>query len=1262
MKLKRMLAGLLAASITLTTIATSFVAGAENAGVSGIAQTVQSGIAQDENKPINNNNSIETAPVPNTEIMRPASLSTPVIKNPVYISTASGDLVYGDETVTRAEWLHDLAVVFDMSVDEMLMPDNYFNDLENSHKYYSDILLTVEFGVVDIEAGQNLYPDDPATREFAATTLNFCLGYQLDEEEYIFSDISEVSSPVDAQVAINNGWLALIDGKFLPDRAITPDEVQGMMDYASLVVDSTIVDDNYDSVYEFQSDVIIVPDGTEVSGEFAVEEGDTNIINIVDCPVTIQTGDKFAVYFNEIPVVYSALKVTKSGNITTISADNVSTEDAFVYISAQGSVGSDSMTFTPVEDADVEVYNDDTGELVNSYKAYANVSQSVIPASNAKAKASLLGSNSSISVTQTLKVDSAKLTVKAKIKNPEIEYSAGLDWMDAHAYATLIADVEYEFSITTDAGALTGTKTSVDFGTFGVPGVGGITLSLEVDLSGKASGTVKGTLCTGIQWTLKTGLRTIRSFSKTDCYTSIEASASASLVFKFGITQLPIINAYAYAKIGLKADFKGVTYSDNVSPHMCSDFSFYITASIGFTIKIDIKVWSNKWDFNYDIINKSNSPIRVQHHYEDGLEVAKCTRGSTSGSDSSGDTSSGGSSSGGASSSRSGYVTKGTSRWSGSGWSGANRAYSINDDGTPMQLYDYTVDGENATITKYKGYSNFVNIPDTIDGYTVTAIGESAFEDNTRLAMVVIPSTVKEIGSSAFYNCTSLSSVNIPDGVKEIKRSTFENCYNLSSITIPDSVTEIQSFAFANCTSVSNLVLSKNLTYINHGAFMNCTKLSSVLIPKSLESADVYSDLWGTLYYGVFEGTNLTSVTFETGIKKIPDWLFFNCDKLPQITVPSSVVSIGRGAFYACVGLEEVSLSDNLVTIESSAFEDCASLTKIVIPDSVTEIGSVAFRNCSSLEDVKLPKNLTFIDYGAFMNCEKLKKIIIPKALERASYNDNVWGDRFDGVFENSGLKNVEFETGMTRVPAWLFFNCSSLESITIPETVVTIDTGAFYNCTGLKNVSISENILEIHNLAFLGCTSLTEIEIPDSVVSIDGYAFSDCVSLSNVKLSNHLTYLGYGVFENCENLTKIFIPKSLEETDANSSIFGGYYGGVFNGSGLKDVEFEKGVTSIPEWLFFDCDSLETIIIPDTVRSIGYSAFRGADGLKTIVLPSGLEDIDSYAFFECTSLEEITIPEKIHILNQYVFYGCTSLAKIVIPDSVTRIGNSVFEN
>jgi hypothetical protein len=139
-----------------------------------------------------------------------------------------------------------------MTVEEDNYPDNYFSDLTGEEEYYRDILVATEFGVIDIEAGLPFNPDGAVTREFAAQTLNYCLGFQLDEgTEYTFSDSADVASPMDAQVAVNRSWFALVDGAFKPEQPITAAEMTAMLTDAKEVYFGLSYDDAYENKYVF---------------------------------------------------------------------------------------------------------------------------------------------------------------------------------------------------------------------------------------------------------------------------------------------------------------------------------------------------------------------------------------------------------------------------------------------------------------------------------------------------------------------------------------------------------------------------------------------------------------------------------------------------------------------------------------------------------------------------------------------------------------------------------------------------------------------------------------------------------------------------------------------------------------------------------------------------------------------------------------------------------------------------------------------------
>ena len=167
------------------------------------------------------------------------------------IAGATGMNKSTDE-ITRGEWIQALTTVFEMEIESDQMPDNYFSDLSAESPYYEDVLLAVEFGVLDIEAGGEVRAEDACTREFAADTLNYCLGFQLDPESvYEFSDIEECTNADNVQIALNRGWFTLIDGTFIPQEAITTEEYNAMLEDAEAVVASVVIDDTAENEYVF---------------------------------------------------------------------------------------------------------------------------------------------------------------------------------------------------------------------------------------------------------------------------------------------------------------------------------------------------------------------------------------------------------------------------------------------------------------------------------------------------------------------------------------------------------------------------------------------------------------------------------------------------------------------------------------------------------------------------------------------------------------------------------------------------------------------------------------------------------------------------------------------------------------------------------------------------------------------------------------------------------------------------------------------------
>ena len=222
---------------------------------------------------------------------------------------------------------------------------------------------------------------------------------------------------------------------------------------------------------------------------------------------------------------------------------------------------------------------------------------------------------------------------------------------------------------------------------------------------------------------------------------------------------------------------------------------------------------------------------------------------------------------------------------------------------------------------------------------------------------------------------------------------------------------------------------------------------------------------------------------------------------------------------------------------------------------------------------------------------------------------------------------------------------------IIVPSEIYRTSQSASYVVTSLYSASSSSS-----GVFYQTRSTLQSVSLPETITSIGNYAFSNCSSLKSVTFGDNsqLTSIGERAFLGCSGLTSITIPEGV--TSIGVSAFWGCRGLT------GDLVIPEGVTSIGEDAFFWCDSLTSIIISEGVTSIGQSAFNDCSGLIEITLPSSLTSIDRFAFQDCSSLTSITIPEGVTSISDYVFRFCSGLTSITIPEGVTSIGRSAFED
>ncbi|MGN1276978.1 MAG: leucine-rich repeat protein, partial [Floccifex sp.] len=279
---------------------------------------------------------------------------------------------------------------------------------------------------------------------------------------------------------------------------------------------------------------------------------------------------------------------------------------------------------------------------------------------------------------------------------------------------------------------------------------------------------------------------------------------------------------------------------------------------------------------------------------------------------------------------------------------------SAESNGTTSDGLNYTIsDIGEVTITGYTGMTTGteVQIPDTIDGKPVTAIGAKAFENCWQLKSVFIPSSITSIGEYAFHGCRSITRFEVDTN----------NSYYSSTDDVLFNKNKTELIQYPAGKSNSSYSVPDGVTCIGKSAF-GFTELTSISIPASVsnieEAAFEYNDYLSNVNFA--ENSQVDSIKSGT---------FNTCKNLTSITIPDSVTSIGSRAFYCCNTLANVIFGNdsNLTSIGYQAFGFCSNLSSINIPNKVTTIQEYAFLNCNNLTNIEIPYSIQSIKSSAFL-------------------------------------------------------------------------------------------------------------------------------------------------------------------------------------------------------------------------------------------------------------------------------------------------------
>ena len=469
-----------------------------------------------------------------------------------------------------------------------------------------------------------------------------------------------------------------------------------------------------------------------------------------------------------------------------------------------------------------------------------------------------------------------------------------------------------------------------------------------------------------------------------------------------------------------------------------------------------------------------------------------------------------------------------------------------------------------------------VTIPDG-----VTSIEDHVFVGCYSLTSITIPNSVTSIGNYVFDGCSSLTSITIPDGVISIGNFAFSGCNELTSITIPDSVTSIGDSAFEECRILTSISIPDSVTSIGGNVFKNCTRLKTISLSckSSLKKSDFGEQANLVSASHILKKTAAKAVTCtENGNKEY--WTCEHCGKyflsddtnpetakaveLSETVIPAShkltkveakaptCTEDGNKEYWTCEHCGKYFLSDDAnpetaKAVEQSEFIIPALNHKNAIIQNASEPTETApgysgDRYCPDCDKV-VEKVYTYWNEGNLTwKLYEDGTLNISGTGAMKDYNDD---DNPSPVYQNSNVKKVVIEKGVTSIGNYAFSGCLGLKSITIPDGITSIGDHAFDSCINLRSITLPDSITSIGMWAFYNCWNVSSIIIPDGVTSIEDFTFNSCISLTSITIPNSVTNIKSSAFHNCADLTSITIPDS--------------------------------VTSIGDSAFSDCNSLQTI-------------------------------------------------------------------------------------
>lgn len=452
-----------------------------------------------------------------------------------------------------------------------------------------------------------------------------------------------------------------------------------------------------------------------------------------------------------------------------------------------------------------------------------------------------------------------------------------------------------------------------------------------------------------------------------------------------------------------------------------------------------------------------------------------------------------------------------------------------------------------------KSVKEYTNFPTSI-----SEIGEHCFIYNQSLVkMDLSKNNISELKEYTFARCFSLSEIKLPDTCISFGRACFNADANLTSLNIPEGTKEIPKDFLSACYvpadgkySVEMVKMTwsdKDYNKVNPQEYTVNMKIQELVIPSTVNKIN-------TAAFARCE--NLKKITFNNSVVEyFENYAFIGCTSLENVNVPKTVLALGMGTFYECVNLSSVTFEEDseLLFIYEYCFGKCEKMTKYDLPTSLLAIYGEAFKDNYSLKEFTFNEGLSAIGTELFENCNNLEKITLSSTISQAS---------LFALSSLPSLKTVNFPSdfAMVDLEQYFFFNCTALESVTLPKSMKSIKTGVFNGCISLKEVLVEEGSTYLKSIdgILYSYDEKTIYVIPyileGEVLTIkEGVeVIKDNACNSNYMYSNADGSVAYGEVRN--NIKEIRLPSTIKQIDAYA---------FTNMKNVKRIVFAEGIENL---------------------------------------------------------------------------------------------------